>query len=89
MIIIERQSNLGQTVRVQIIDENDESLREFESDHIIMCSQKHGNKDTDKPSVHFIDKNDERLPEFNVEQMMRSQISDPIHDSDYLCSDKQ
>ena len=37
-----------------------------------------------KPSVHFIDENDEKLPEFNAEQIMCVQISDPIHDSDYL-----
>ena len=47
-------------------------------------AQEQGNINTEKPSVHFIDENDEKLPEFNAEQIMCSQISDPIHDSDYL-----
>lgn len=43
-----------------------------------------GRQNTEKPSVNFINENDEKLPEIDVEQVMCSQISDPIHDSDYL-----
>ena len=47
-------------------------------------AQEQGNANTEKPSVHFIYENDEKLPEFDAEQIMCSQISDPIYDSDYL-----